>query len=192
MVTLSRIYTRTGDEGNTRLADNSPVPKSHIRVEAYGTVDELNAVLGLVVACGVQPANAQVLQRVQNELFDLGADLAYPQAEEEAPCPVLRVTEAQVRRLEEEIDQLNTSLSSLHSFVLPGGSRGAAWLHLGRTVCRRAERRAWELAGQTPVNPQALIFLNRLSDLLFVMARVENQGGAWDLLWEAGKSQGAG
>jgi cob(I)alamin adenosyltransferase len=186
MVTLSRIYTRTGDKGKTRLGDSSQVAKTDPRIEACGCVDELNAVLGLALTTGMRREQVEILKRVQNELFDLGADLCKPLAEGDAS---LRIQPEQLTRLEEEIDQINSTLTLLKSFVLPGGNPGAAWLHLGRTVCRRAERRAWSLAGQAEVNELALSYLNRLSDLLFVMARAENQGGERDVLWEPGKTQ---
>lgn len=188
MVTLSRIYTRTGDEGKTRLGDSSQVAKTDPRVEAYGCVDELNAVLGLALTTDLQAKHADILRRVQNELFDLGADLCNPQKAEKAS---LRIQPEQVASLEEDVDQINGQLATLKSFILPGGSPGSAWLHLGRTVCRRAERRVWCLAEQAEVNEQALIYLNRLSDLLFVMGRAENEGGKDDVLWEPGKSQGS-
>lgn len=186
MVTLSRIYTRTGDGGKTRLGDNSQVAKTDLRVEAYGCVDELNAVLGLALTTGLQKKHADFLQQVQNELFDLGADLSKPSMGEDAS---LRIQPEQVARLEDEVDRINSGLAPLKSFVLPGGSPGSAWLHLGRTVCRRAERRAWSLAEQAEVNEQALIYLNRLSDLLFVMSRAENREGKDDVLWEPGKTR---
>jgi cob(I)alamin adenosyltransferase len=189
MVTLSRIYTRTGDGGATRLGDNTQVPKTDIRLEAYGTVDELNAVLGLALAGGgLEGELAQILPQLQNELFDLGADLCAPLAKEGQDTR-LRVEEGQVRQLESLIDRLNEGLPPLRSFVLPGGRPGNAWLHLARAVCRRAERRAWELAQRDPINPQALIYLNRLSDLLFVMAR--RAGGGEEVLWVPGQGRRA-
>ncbi|MCC7261060.1 MAG: cob(I)yrinic acid a,c-diamide adenosyltransferase [Candidatus Latescibacteria bacterium] len=187
MVRLSQIYTRTGDGGATRLGDNSQVPKTDIRLEAYGTVDELNAVLGMALAgASLDTDLAAVLRGVQNELFDLGADLCAPLPDDEEQ-PRLRLEAAQVQALERQIDRLNEDLPPLKSFVLPGGSQGNAWLHLARTVCRRAERRAWALAQQAAVNPQALVYLNRLSDLLFVMAR-RASGGA-EVLWVPGQSR---
>jgi len=187
MVTLSRIYTRTGDGGATRLGDNSPVQKTDLRVEAYGEVDELNAVLGLAVNAGLKGENAALVQQIQNDLFDLGADLCKPLKEGEEEGESLRISAKQVKELEGAIDRINSGLETLKSFVLPGGSTGAAWLHLGRTVCRRGERQAWRLAERELVNEQALIFLNRLSDLLFVMARAENENGVRDVLWQPGK-----
>ncbi len=189
MVTLSRIYTRTGDKGLTRLGDHSQVSKTDARLEAYGTVDELNALLGLALACGgLQADQVGLLQRLQNDLFDLGADLCKPCPEGEEDR-ALRISPAQVEWLEAQIDRLNEPLPPLRSFVLPGGTAGAAWLHLARTVCRRGERRAWELAQRARVNPQALVFLNRLSDLLFVMARAAAQGR--ESLWEPGRNLGS-
>lgn len=187
MVRLSRIYTRTGDGGTTRLGDNAKVSKTDVRLEAYGTVDELNAVLGAAWSTGgLEEELVQILRRVQNELFDLGADLCAPLTEG-APGTRLRITALQVERLETQIDQLNEGLPPLKSFVLPGGRPGNAWLHLARTVCRRAERRAWALAQVARVNPQALIYLNRLSDLLFVMAR--RASGGEEVLWVPGQSR---
>ena len=192
MVNLSRIYTKTGDGGQTRLGDNSQVPKTDLRIEAYGTVDELNAVLGLVRTSALAASQSEVLQLVQNDLFDLGADLCRPQAEAEEKGAVLRIQAAQVARLEAEIDRLNADLEPLRSFVLPGGADAAAWLHLGRTVCRRAERCVWALAQRDAINEQVLIYLNRLSDLLFVMSRAENDMGQSDVLWEPGKTREGG
>jgi cob(I)alamin adenosyltransferase len=183
MVYLSRIYTKTGDDGTTALGDGRRVPKDHPRVAAYGSVDELNAALGLALA--VQPArpHAVLLRSIQNDLFDLGADLCVPEA-----APALRVQAAQVERLERAIDAINAGLKPLRSFVLPGGSPLAAWLHLARTVCRRAEREVVTLARQEKVNPQAAIYLNRLSDLLFVMARAASRGR--EPLWVPGEARG--
>ena len=183
MVTLSRLYTRTGDGGMTRLGDMSQVPKTSPRISAYGCVDELNSVIGLARAS--DPGNDDVLARVQNDLFDLGADLCVPEADGEEER--LRVQPEQVTFLEEQIDRLTHDLAPLRSFVLPGGRVPAAWLHLARTVCRRAERAAWLLAGQEPVGEPVLLYLNRLSDLLFAMARAANDGGEADVLWEPGK-----
>tara|TARA_B100001123_G_scaffold232426_1_gene260953 strand:- start:31 stop:606 length:576 start_codon:yes stop_codon:yes gene_type:complete len=189
MVNLSRIYTKTGDRGQTRLGDNSQVAKTDLRIEAYGTVDELNAVLGLARA-SAGAAQGEVLQLVQNDLFDLGADLCQPLGEVEEEGAVLRIQAGQVVRLEAEIDRINADLEPLRSFVLPGGATTAAWLHLGRTVCRRAERCVWALAQRDPLNEQTLIYLNRLSDLLFVMGRAANDMGRSDVLWEPGKTRG--
>lgn len=190
MVNLSRIYTKTGDQGQTRLGDNSQVPKTDLRIEAYGTVDELNAVLGLA-RTSAGTAQSEVLQLVQNDLFDLGADLCQPLSKVEEEGAVLRLQAAQVMRLEAEIDRINADLEPLRSFVLPGGATTAAWLHLGRTVCRRAERCVWALAQRDSLNEQTLIYLNRLSDLLFVMGRAANDMGRSDVLWEPGKTRGS-
>jgi cob(I)alamin adenosyltransferase len=189
MVYLSRIYTKTGDSGETGLGDGTRVAKDHPRVTSYGTVDELNAVLG-VLLCH-QPADdphAELLRRIQNDLFDVGADLCVPAAAGEQPGKVLRIRADQVRRLDEAIDRLNEPLQPLRSFVLPGGARPAAYCHLARTVCRRAERDVVSLGRQESVNPQLLIYLNRLSDLLFVLARVYNDAGRADVLWVPGGS----
>ena len=192
MVTLSRIYTKTGDRGETRLGDNSQVSKADLRLEVGGCVDELNATIGLMLISGLAEEHDRALTLIQNDLFDLGADLSRPLSEGEEEGEALRITVEQVKRLEIEIDRINDRLAVLRSFILPGGSPGAAWLHLGRTVCRRAERRGWELAQRDPLNEQALIYLNRLSDLLFVMARAENDDGASDVLWKPGKGREGG
>lgn len=186
MVYLSRIYTKTGDHGETGLGDGQRVAKDHPRVAAYGSVDELNAALGLL---GAQP-EAQtppwrdMIRSIQNDLFDLGADLCVPQTGSEGER--LRVRATQAERLEKWIDQYNENLEALRSFVLPGGSILSAWCHFARTVCRRAERDVVTLARAEVVNPQVVIYLNRLSDLLFVLARVANDGGAKDVLWTPG------
>jgi cob(I)alamin adenosyltransferase len=189
MVRLTRIYTRTGDAGRTRLASGLSVSKSDPRVEAYGAVDETNACIGLVrLHTAADAVLDAILSRVQNEMFDLGADLATP----EATGPgALRIVESQVLRLEGEIDQLNGELAALSSFVLPGGAAAAAALHLARTVCRRAERGAVRLAaveGES-VGAPALKYLNRLSDLLFVAARWANAKGDGDVLWKPGATR---
>jgi len=199
MVTLSKIYTRTGDAGQTRLGDSRAVDKWDPRVEAYGEVDELNSALGLVRLQVLPAALDELLGGIQNELFDLGADLCLPEgkgtaaaapaAEEEEATPPLRLQAEQVRRLEAAIDAHNEGLAVLRSFVLPGGTAAAAHLHLARAVCRRAERRAWRLAATEAVNEHALRYLNRLSDLLFVLARACNDGGAADVLWEPGQTR---
>jgi cob(I)alamin adenosyltransferase len=190
MVYLSRIYTRSGDQGETGLGDGSRVPKDHPRVAAYGCVDELNAVLGLLLAQAPAIPEADLVRGIQNDLFDVGADLCVPSAEPDAPAPErLRVWPEQAGRLETTIDRLNAGLAPLHSFVLPGGSPAAAWCHLARTVCRRAERAVVTLARAEPVNPQVIVYLNRLSDLLFVLARACNRNGQDDVLWIPGKSQ---
>lgn len=186
MVTLNRIYTKTGDRGSTRLATGESVSKADLRVEAYGAVDETNATIGLArLHCGADPEVGALLERIQNDLFDLGADLATPERAEPLKFEALRVVASQVERLEREIDQINAKLSPLESFVLPAGSALAAHLHLCRTVCRRAEREAVRLAAADGerVNPEAVKYLNRLSDLLFVAARRANANGAEDVLW---------
>ncbi len=185
MVVLNRIYTRTGDAGTTRLVTGESVSKASARVAAYGEVDELNAVVGLARQHTAGNADLDpLLARIQNDLFDLGADLATPERGADAPT-ALRIVSSQVERLEREIDALNDSLSPLTSFVLPGGSPASAALHLARTVCRRAERAAvaFAEAEQTGAHAAALRYLNRLSDLLFVAARFANGKGAGDVLW---------
>lgn len=191
MVVLNRIYTRTGDAGATRLANGAEVPKTDLRVEAYGTVDETNACLGLVrLHTGDDDLLHPMLERIQNDLFDLGADLANPPSPDEDPERVLRITEGQVARLEQEIDEINAALSPLTSFVLPGGTPAAGALHQARTVCRRAERAAVRLAQAEEVAAPALKYLNRLSDLLFVAARRANGQGSLDVLWRPGATRG--
>jgi len=185
MVTLNRIYTRAGDGGSTRLASGEKVSKASARVGAYGEVDELNAVLGLArLETAADDALDPMLARIQNDLFDLGADLATPARKEGAP-EALRIVASQVERLEREIDALNAGLAPLTSFILPGGSRASAHLHHARTVCRRAERVAVALAAAESAgdHAQAIRYLNRLSDLLFVMARHSNARGQADVLW---------
>lgn len=187
MVQLTRIYTRGGDKGKTSLGNGSRVAKHAPRVAAYGTVDECNSVIGLVRLHTNGEADA-VLARIQNDLFDLGADLCTP--EEEAPAyPPLRITAAQVERLEQEIDAMNAELEPLQSFVLPGGTAASAHLHLARTVARRAEREMTVLADDEAINPEAVRFINRLSDLLFVMARYLNDKGRSDVLWVRGENR---
>ena len=185
MVTLNRIYTRTGDAGSTRLATGQAVSKSDLRVEAYGAVDETNACVGLArTHLSEDPVFDALLARIQNELFDLGADLATPPKPDEGPGSALRIVDSQVARLESEIDTLNADLPELKSFILPAGAPAAAALHLARTVCRRAEREAVRLveAGE-PVSGPAMRYLNRLSDLLFVAARWANGRGADEVFW---------
>src|SRR5437660_3918209 len=177
MVYLSRIYTKTGDKGDTVLGDGTRVPKNHPRVAAYGSVDELNAVLGLLIAADPDGGEADLLRTIQNDLFDVGADLCRPQPADETPGQRLRVHPEQAERLEREIDRLNAGLTPLKSFILPGGRPAAAWCHLARAVCRRAERDVVALAQLEAINPQTIVYLNRLSDLLFVLARVYNLGG---------------
>jgi len=183
VVTLSRIYTRGGDEGRTSLGDGARVAKHSPRVEAYGTVDEANAAIGLVRLHTTGEADA-MLARIQNDLFDLGADLCRPGADVDDGR--LRVIDSQVARLEREIDAMNAELAPLRSFVLPGGSPASAYLHLARTVVRRAERLVVALAETEAVNPAAIRYLNRLSDHLFVLARYLNDKGARDVLWVPG------
>ena len=191
MVTLNRIYTRTGDGGRTGLATGETVSKTDPRVEAYGTVDEANAFIGAVrLHTEGDPTLDPILARIQNELFDLGADLATPEREGRTLAwTPLRVLDSQVERLEREIDQLNADLAPLTSFVLPAGSPAAVALHQARTVCRRAERDAVRLAQTEPVSGAALKYLNRLSDLLFVAARFTNARAGGDVLWQPGATR---
>ena len=186
MVYLSTIYTKSGDTGDTGLGDGTRVPKDHARVAAYGATDELTAVLGLLLAHAPDLSEAGLIRSLQNDLYDVGADLCLPPPKGESPGQKLRVTAAHVARLEAAIDRLNADLAPLTSFVLPGGTVPAAWCHLARTVCRRAERDVVTLMRTEPVNPQVLVYLNRLSDLLFVLARVLNDHGAKDVLWVPG------
>ncbi len=188
MVQLTRIYTRGGDKGKTSLGDGRRVAKHDLRVAAYGTVDEANAVLGVARLHAAGDADA-MLARIQNDLFDLGADLCTPAKEDEQPNQALRIVQAQVDRLEAEIDAMNARLAPLKSFILPGGSAAAAQLHLARTVVRRAERLITELAGAEAVNPLAVAYVNRLSDHLFVLARHLNGDGAGDVLWTPGANR---
>jgi cob(I)alamin adenosyltransferase len=187
MVVLSKIYTKTGDKGETALGDGSRVAKNSARVSAYGTVDEVNATLGLARMHTSGDLDA-ALSRVSNDLFDLGADLCTPNMENDAALPYkpLRMIAAQVERLETEIDAWNARLEPLRSFILPGGSALAAHLHLCRTVCRRAERLTVELAQSESVNPEAVRYLNRLSDWFFVAGRIANNDGKDDVLWVPG------
>jgi cob(I)alamin adenosyltransferase len=186
MVFLSRIYTKTGDRGDTGLGDGSRVPKDHPRVTAYGSVDELNALLGVAILHVDDQEMAALLRGVQNDLFDVGADLCVP---EKPGDTRLRVRPEQSAWLEQAIDRYNERLQPLKSFVLPGGSAAASWCHLARTVCRRAERDVVTLMHAETVNAEVVIYLNRLSDLLFVLARVCNNDGKDDVLWVPGKSQ---
>ena len=184
-VRLTKIYTRGGDAGETSLGDGSRVSKLDERISAYGTVDELNSALGVVLAARCHESIRVVLARVQNELFDLGADLSVPPEHGGR----LRVTQDQVDRLEEDCDRFNADLPELNSFVLPGGSEAAARLHVARTVCRRAEREALAAAGATQVSPLTLVYLNRLSDLLFILARAANAADRHEEpLWRPGSS----
>lgn len=191
MVTLNRIYTRTGDAGTTRLATGALVSKTDVRVETYGAVDETNACLGLVRLHTTDDQDLDVmLARIQNELFDLGADLSTPARVGEPAGAMLRILESQVERLEREIDWMNEALPALTSFVLPGGTPSAAALHLARTICRRAEREAVRMveAGELVSGP-ALRYLNRLSDFLFVAARWANGRGANEVFWASGATR---
>ena len=188
MVRLTRIYTRGGDKGDTSLGDGSRVAKQSLRVDVYGTVDEANAAIGLARLHAEGDADA-MLARIQNDLFDLGADLCTPEAGRRG-AGALRVASAQVARLEAEIDGINAALTPLDSFVLPGGSPAAAHLHLARTIVRRAERLVCALAAAEPVNPEAVKYLNRLSDHLFVLSRRLNGNGAGDVLWQPGATRG--
>ncbi|MGH6905415.1 MAG: cob(I)yrinic acid a,c-diamide adenosyltransferase [Geminicoccaceae bacterium] len=184
MVRLTRIYTRGGDRGQTSLGDGCRVAKHDLRVAAYGTVDEANAVIGLA-RLHTEAIEDAMLARIQNDLFDLGADLCRPGADP-AEAGTLRMQPRQVERLENEIDSLNAALEPLESFVLPGGRPASAYLHQARTVVRRAERLTTELAAHEPVNPIAVQYLNRLSDHLFVLARHLNDRGKADVLWVPG------
>jgi cob(I)alamin adenosyltransferase len=186
MPRLTRIYTKTGDAGTTGLGGGQRVPKDARRVETYGTVDELNSQIGLALSAGVCERLAAELPRIQNELFDLGSDLATP-ATSQARHPVPTVEIRHIERLESLIDELNDVVGPLANFLLPGGSLGAAQLHVARTVCRRAERQATALARDEPIGPTVLPYLNRLSDALFVMARYENhERGVAEPLWRPG------
>lgn len=206
MVTLTRIYTRGGDAGQTSLGDGSRLPKHDLRIDAFGTVDEANAIIGLVrlhtrpdddaeegdakggnAGRGDRTADA-ILARIQNDLFDLGADLCTPEMDD-PPYPPLRVTADQVLRLEREIDAINADLQPLNSFVLPGGTPAGAHLHQARTVVRRAERLVARLQEREKINPEAFKYLNRLSDLLFVLSRHVNDGGRLDILWVPGATR---
>lgn len=189
MVYLSRIYTKTGDDGTTGLGDMSRVPKDDIRVASYGSVDELNSMIGLLLAHHPGMIDWTFLRLIQNDLFDVGADLCCPLAEKEEPGKRLRMSSAQVERLEQGIDRLNANMKPLTSFVLPGGSSASAWCHLARTVCRRAEREVVTLGRRDQLNPHTIIYLNRLSDYLFVLGRKLNQGGEGDVLWKPGAGQ---
>lgn len=190
MVTLNRIYTRTGDAGETALGNGDRVAKNAARVSAYGTVDETNATVGTARLHSTGETDAQ-LARIQNDLFDLGADLCRPDYDQDANAehPPLRITDAQVDRLETEIDAMNAALEPLRSFILPGGTALAAHLHICRTVSRRAERLTVGLAASEPVNPAAIKYLNRLSDWFFVAARIANDNGAADVLWVPGANR---
>ncbi len=191
MVRLTRIYTRGGDGGETSLGDGTRAPKHALRVAAYGTVDGANAAIGIARLHVVARADAEadaMLGHIQNDLFDLGADLCTPE-DGRRGAGALRISAAQVERLEQEIDAMNAALRPLDSFILPGGSAAAAYLHLARTVTRRAERLVSELAQTEPISPEALKYLNRLSDHLFVLGRRVNNNGACDVLWVPGANR---
>lgn len=196
MVQLTRIYTRGGDAGKTSLGRGERVDKHDLRVEAYGTTDEANSILGLarqaIVRSDADPKLAEadaMLGRIQNDLFDLGADLCTPEGKTKRDEQALRVVPSQTERLEREIDAMNAELKPLSSFILPGGSEVASWLHLGRTVARRAERCMTALAAREAINPEAIKYINRLSDHLFVLARRLNDNGAGDVLWIPGATR---
>jgi len=186
MVYLNRIYTKTGDDGTTGLGDGTRVSKSHPRIRAYGGVDELNALLGQVLIAASDSEFSAPLRQIQNDLFDVGADLCIPESDTPAEYPALRVTSKQVEQLESWIDAATTLLQPLTSFILPGGSPVAAQLHIARTVCRRVEIGVIELAETDRVSPLVIQYLNRLSDLLFVWARLANDDGRGDILWVPG------
>lgn len=187
MVKLNKIYTRTGDAGETSLVNGMRVAKHARRPSAFGEVDEANSAIGLARLYTATITDAdEMLARVQNDLFDLGADIATPETDK----PALRITAKQVSRLESEIDMMNTELDPLGSFILPGGSLASAWLHLARTVTRRAERHMTELAAEEVVNGDAMRYINRLSDHLFVLARRLNENGKTDVLWRPGQNSG--
>ncbi|MFZ5783017.1 MAG: cob(I)yrinic acid a,c-diamide adenosyltransferase [Pseudomonadota bacterium] len=193
MVTLTKIYTRGGDAGQTSLGRGERVAKHDPRVEAYGTTDEANSVIGLARSAIARAGGDSILAeadamlgRIQNDLFDLGADLCTPEGKSRRDEQALRIVASQVERLEREIDAMNSELKPLNSFILPGGREAAAWLHLARTVVRRAERRMTQLATEESVNAEAIKYVNRLSDHLFVLARRLNDNGADDVLWVPG------
>jgi cob(I)alamin adenosyltransferase len=188
VVVLNRIYTRTGDKGDTALGSGKRVAKFDPRIEAYGTVDETNSFVGVARLHAAGNELDQMLARVQNDLFDLGADLTIPDDGSETAAKALRIVDAQVERLEREIDHMNEKLQPLRSFVLPGGSAAAAHLHVARTVCRRAERLMVKLAQSEKVSPAAIKYINRLSDFLFVAARFANLGQG-DVLWIPGANR---
>jgi cob(I)alamin adenosyltransferase len=182
---ITRVYTRTGDDGSTALGSGQRLAKDALRIEAYGTVDELSSAIGVAIAAGLAPELAAELATTQNLLLHLGADLCAPEADKQAR-PLPRIEERHVVALEERMDELTAELGPLANFILPGGSPGAAALHLARTVCRRAERRVVSLAREEAIGPFVLAYLNRLSDALFVMARFENlRKGVADVLWDS-------
>ena len=189
MVKLNKIYTRTGDTGATGLADGSRIPKDHVRAHAIGDVDEANSAIGVALLGISDEAARRMLSAVQNELFDLGADLATPGEDFEPNEMTLRIVQSQIDRLEAEIDSINEELEPLRSFILPGGRGGSAELHIARTIVRRAERSAIAASREVSLNPLVLVYLNRLSDHLFVMARwiADKEGG--DILWQPGSTR---
>jgi len=190
MIVLNKIYTKKGDDGKTELGDGNRIEKFSTRVEAYGTVDEVNSVIGTVTCLSINTELKTALERIQNDLFDLGADLCLPEIENETLAyEPLRVRKEQVSRLESEIDAMNKSIEPIKSFVLPGGTEIAANFHLCRTVCRRAERRVVKLMETEQINQEALIYLNRLSDWFFVAARKSNNNGKGDILWKPANNQ---
>ena len=190
MVYLNRIYTKSGDGGQTGLGNGARVPKTHLRIQAYGGVDELNSVIGVVLTTEMPSDVRQQLTWIQNDLFDLGADLCVPETDQPLPYTPLRVTEPQVEQLERWIDGHNEKLAPLTSFILPGGSPAAAHLHHARTVCRRVEIGVLKLTEIETFNRQVVIYLNRLSDLLFVLAQVCNNHGADNIQWVPGANRG--
>ena len=196
MVKLNKIYTRTGDDGSTGLTDGSRVPKHSSRPQAYGSVDELNSSLGLVYFClnknNSNPFSVEIkdlIKEIQNDLFDLGADLSTPISKGKQKYPPLRVKKSQIDKLERRIDHYNADLTALNSFILPGGSEASSLLHVSRTIARRAERDTSLLSSEEEINMKSLTYLNRLSDLLFVLCRVLNENGLRDILWIPGLNQ---
>ena len=192
MVKLNKIYTKTGDDGTTGLSDGSRVKKFDLRPSAYGDVDELNSFIGLSISCIDKDKKynflIKILKKIQNDLFDLGADLSTP-IEENPKFEPLRIRDTQVLNLENLIDKFNTKLEPLNSFILPGGSEISCWLHVARTVARRAERSISKLSDSNQVNKQALMYINRLSDFLFVVSRITNDNGKADVLWVPGENR---
>ena len=196
MVKINKIYTRTGDNGSTGLTDGSRVPKHSSRPQAYGSVDELNSSLGLVYFClnkkDSGPLSSEInnlIKEIQNDLFDLGADLSTPLSKSKQKYPPLRIKQSQIDKLEKRIDHYNADLTALNSFILPGGSEASSLLHLSRTIARRAERDTSLLSSEEEINMKSLTYLNRLSDLLFVLCRVLNENGLRDILWIPGLNQ---
>ena len=184
MVKLNKIYTRTGDKGSTQLGDGKRVDKNSLRVDAYGSVDEANATIGLSIL-RTNTKIKKILQIIQNDLFDLGADLCMP---DKKKIQKLKITKDRVDYIEKKIDSFNKELAPLNSFILPGGSESSTYLHIARTVTRRAERKVCALSKKERIHPVAIIYLNRLSDLLFVLARYTNNKGKKDILWKPGKN----